>query len=246
MKERITRHWERRANAYDQNVREVIYSERDRLAWQQIFADALKGDGLKVLDVGTGPGIAANLLMDMGHEVTGIDASAMMLNRAQENSKELHHSLDLVQGDGECLPFRDCSFDAVVSRYVLWTLPRPRDAIAEFRRVLRPGGRLAIVDGKWFDERKRSLHGMIWRNLSLVLILLTERRLPCYEEMDPEVRDRLWSCNEKRPEADAEMLMGLGFRDVRVVDDLNRRLSTTMNHLKHGYGGSQFLVAGIR
>ena len=43
-----------------------------------------------------------------------------------------------------------------------------------------------------------------------------------------------------------DQLLGLGFRDVRVADDLNRKLLTTLNYLKHGHGGRQFLVAGVK
>ena len=246
MKDRITKHWDERAKAYDQNVREVIYSRRERLAWQEILTETLGRGCLRVLDVGTGPGIVANLLADLSHEVMGIDASGKMLKNAQENSAALHHSLEFVQGDGENLPFEDGSFDAVVNRYVLWTLPEPKAAIAEWKRVLRQGGRLVIVDGTWFDVRDKTLSKRLWRNLSLILIALTEWRLPCYQELDRDIKERLWSCNMNRPKADVDMLKSLGFKDVRTVNDLDRRLSTTLNYLKNGYSGKQFLVSGVK
>jgi ubiquinone/menaquinone biosynthesis C-methylase UbiE len=55
--------------------------------------------------VGTGPGIVTNLLSELGHEVTGIDASEGMLKTARSNSLALHNSIQLLQGDGERLPF---------------------------------------------------------------------------------------------------------------------------------------------
>lgn len=246
MKNRITKHWDGRAKAYDQNVRQVIYSHRERFAWQEILSKALGRGSLRILDVGTGPGIVANLLADLGHEVTGIDASEKMLKKALENSAALHHSLEFIQGDGENLPFEDGSFDAVVSRYVLWTLPDPKKALAEWWRVLRLGGRLVIVDGTWFDGRDKTLSRRLWRNLSLILIVLTERRVPCYQELDTDIKEKLWSSNMKRPKADAEMLLSLGFRDIQIENDLNSRLLTTLNYLKHGHSGRQFLVAGVK
>ncbi len=246
MKERITRHWDGRAKAYDKNVRQVIYSNRERRIWQEIFSGAMGSAPLRVLDVGTGPGIVANLLSGLGHNVTGIDASAGMLKKAQLNSDALHNQMHPILGDGESLPFRDGSFDAVVNRYVLWTLPQPEKALAEWQRVLKPGGRLVIVDGTWFDKDGKRLSKRLWQKLSLILIMLTERRLPCYKEMDKNIKNALWSSNMKRPDADVKMLLGLGFRDVRVADDLNRKLLTTLNYLKHGHGGRQFLVAGVK
>ena len=52
------------------------------------------------------------------------------------------------EADAEALPFAPASFDLVVSRHLLWTLPHPEAAIDEWRRVLRPGGRLVVVDGQ--------------------------------------------------------------------------------------------------
>ncbi|MFZ2376333.1 MAG: methyltransferase domain-containing protein, partial [Methanothrix sp.] len=86
MKDRITRHWDGRAKAYDENVRPVIYSPRERRIWQEIFSEAIGSTPLRILDVGTGPGILSNLLSELGHEVTGIDASEGMLKRARSNS----------------------------------------------------------------------------------------------------------------------------------------------------------------
>jgi ubiquinone/menaquinone biosynthesis C-methylase UbiE len=54
--------------------------------------------------------------------------------------------------DAENLPYPAGSFDLVISRHVLWTLPNPEAAIADWLRVLRPGGRLAIVDGAQYND----------------------------------------------------------------------------------------------
>ena len=59
------------------------------------------------------------------------------------------------QADAEQLPFAPASFDLVISRHVLWTLPHPEAAIDEWIRVLRPGGRLVVVDGAVLDGSDR-------------------------------------------------------------------------------------------
>ena len=246
MKERITQHWDGRAKAYDENVRQVIYSSRERHVWQDIFSEALGRSPLRILDVGTGPGIVSNLLSELGHEVTGIDASEGMLKTARSNSLALHNSMHLLQGDGERLPFASGSFDAVVNRYVLWTLPQPEKALAEWQRVLMPGGRLVIVDGTWFDQKSLTAWRQLWRRLSPLLIMLTEKRVPCYRELDRDIKENLWSCNVRRPDVDIQMLLNLGFEDVRVSYDLDRRLLFTLNYLKHGHSGRQFLITAIK
>jgi hypothetical protein len=64
--------------------------------------------------------------------------------------------------------------------------------------------------------------------------------------MDKTIKRDLWSCNMRRPDHDIEMLTRLGFRDVQLKDNLNRKLLFTLNHLKHGHGGRQFLVTGVK
>jgi len=67
----------------------------------------------------------------------------------------LHQKRDLglCIGDVQSLPFQSSSFDLVTSRHLLWTLPDPARAIAEWMRVLRPGGRIIAIDGNWFDPK---------------------------------------------------------------------------------------------
>ncbi len=247
MMDEIKSHWNGRAEEYDKNVRQVIYSERDRIAWQKIFVQALGGEKLKILDVGTGPGIVANLLSDLGHDVTGVDVSDSMLKMAMKNSDSLHHSLEFVQGDAERLPFESGSFDAVVNRYVLWTLPDPMKALAEWRRVLKPGGRLVVVDGIWYRRGKdKPFTKKLMQKLSVPLVIITERRVPKSHDLNDGIMDNLWSSSQKRPEADAEMFKNLGFSQIRIVDALNKRLLTNLDYLKNGHCGERFMISGIK
>jgi SAM-dependent methyltransferase len=100
-------------------------------------------DGLRVLDAGCGSGIYGELLADRGARVTGIDESAGMLEHARR--RLAGRDVELRVADLRTpLPFADASFDGIVSALVLhylrdWTL-----TLAEFRRVLRPGGWLAF------------------------------------------------------------------------------------------------------
>jgi ubiquinone/menaquinone biosynthesis C-methylase UbiE len=246
MKSKIVCHWNGRAVDYDKNVRNVIYSHREQAAWQKIFSEALGKGCHDILDVGTGPGIVANLLAGLGHNVIGIDSSENMLKRAAENSAALYHSLEFVQGDAENLPFEDNSFDAVVNRYVLWSLPDPKRALSEWRRVLRRGGRLAIVDGTWYDRKDKPPGKRMWQNLSVSLIILTEHRMPHYQKLNEDLRDNLWSSNVKRPDADVELLTSTGFKEVDVVEGLNRKLFKNLDYLKNGHAGERFLVTGLK
>jgi ubiquinone/menaquinone biosynthesis C-methylase UbiE len=83
--------------------------------------------------------------------VTGIDFAAAMLNEARRKTALTNVSVWFEQGDAENLPFTARVFDLVICRHVLWTLPHPEAAVAEWVRVLRPGGRLVVLDSQ-FDE----------------------------------------------------------------------------------------------
>lgn len=205
MKEIINKHWSKSADGYNKSVRRSLHSKREKKAWQEIFTETLGNDKLKILDVGTGPGIVAFLLAELGHDVTGMDLSEEMLRNARENAARFDLPVEFKQGDAENLPFEDKSFDAVVNRHVLWTLPNPGKAIAEWRRVLKPGGKVVIVDGNWYINIDSSLKRRVWRYLAMPLVLITERRNPCNTGFDKNVKNKLWSTHKKRPNADIEI-----------------------------------------
>jgi ubiquinone/menaquinone biosynthesis C-methylase UbiE len=101
----------------------------------------------KVLDVGCGTGLMSAKLAATGRRVVGVDISAAMVKRARmRNDGRMEFSL----GDAERLPFPEHSFGAVVNLISFHHYPDPLRAACEFRRVLRPGGRLVLIA---FDRR---------------------------------------------------------------------------------------------
>jgi SAM-dependent methyltransferase len=96
--------------------------------------------GCDVLDVCTGHGVLALAATERGAKVCAIDFSEAMVAAARRNAP----SVDCRQGDAQDLPYPDNTFDAVVCGYGILHVPEPDRALAEMRRVLRPGGRVAI------------------------------------------------------------------------------------------------------
>jgi SAM-dependent methyltransferase len=74
-----------------------------------------------------------------------------MLAEARRKAAERGFAIRFEQGDAEQLPFTPGSFDLAMCRHLLWTLPHPKAAIDEWIRVLRPGGRLVVIDGAQYD-----------------------------------------------------------------------------------------------
>jgi SAM-dependent methyltransferase len=107
------------------------------------FAGIQKDD--RVLDVGTGTGVAAITAARTGAWVTGLDLTPGLLEVAQENSRLAGLEVEWMQGDAENLPFPDGRFDVVLSQFGHMFAPRPDVAVAEMRRVLKPGGRVAFA-----------------------------------------------------------------------------------------------------
>jgi SAM-dependent methyltransferase len=125
--------------------------------WQQLrqrTADlAQLHTGETVLDVGCGTGTLALLAKPrVGHtgQVCGIDPSASMIARAQRKAVQHGLAIDFQVGLIERIPFPDRSFNVVLSTFMMHVLPDDlkRQGLAEIARVLKPGGRLLVVDTK--------------------------------------------------------------------------------------------------
>ncbi len=153
VKQQVAAHWDRRASHFDEDFGHSIGSPAERAAWDRILDLVIPSGGpLDALDCGCGTGFLSLELAARGHRVSGIDFAPAMLAEARKKAAAQRLTIRFEEGDAEQLPFAPKSFDLVISRHVLWTLPHPEAAIDEWIRVLRPGGRLAIVDGAQYNE----------------------------------------------------------------------------------------------
>lgn len=116
----------------------------------------------RVLDVATGTGQLAMTISALAHdvEVIATDFSEEMLRVAERASARRGHNIDFSVADGTNLPFEDNSFDAVTIAYALRNFADPDAGVAEFYRVLKPGGTLVILD---FPPPPRGMVGMLFR-----------------------------------------------------------------------------------
>jgi ubiquinone/menaquinone biosynthesis C-methylase UbiE len=157
VKEQVAAHWDRRAAHFDEDFGHSIRTAAERAAWDRIFGLVLPSRGaLDALDLGCGTGFLSLELAARGHRVTGVDFAPSMIARAERKAAERGLRVRFEPADAEQLPFAPVSFDLAISRHVLWTLPHPEAAIDEWIRVLRPGGRLVVVDGAVLDGSDRT------------------------------------------------------------------------------------------
>lgn len=105
--------------------------------------------GMRILDVGCGFGLETLRLasrVQPGGRVTGIDRSAEFIGEAQRRAAAAGQDIGFDVGDADALPYADNAFDHARAERLLIYLTQPARAVAEMRRVLRPGGSLAFIE----------------------------------------------------------------------------------------------------
>lgn len=181
--------------------------------------------GMLALDAGCGPGIFSIVLARLGCRVTGMDLSPEMLEYAGANAKSRGLEADFRLGDVTDPGMEPSSLDLIVSRCVLWNLPAPAEAYRRWMSLLKPGGRLLVIDGNHylhlFDERYA-----LWALRSAPAPGHAARymRGVSSERIDRIARDLPLSCIE-RPAWDVEVLESLG-AEVRVASEDRRTVAT--------------------
>ncbi len=139
--------WNYRSQTFDKSPGHYAASKEEEEAWKVLLRSKL-GNAEKILDIGSGTGFLSLILADMGYGVVGIDLSEKMITRASAKAREKGLPIAFHQDDAENLGFENNSFDAIVNRAVLWTLPHPDIAVREWMRVLRPGGKLCFFPSR--------------------------------------------------------------------------------------------------
>jgi SAM-dependent methyltransferase len=141
--------WDESAPRFDEEPDHGLLDPLVRAAWRGLLGAALPAAPAVVADLGCGTGSLAVLLAEEGYVVRGLDSSAAMLALAKAKAEAAGVTVHWVLGDASSPQLGDGSVDVVLCRHVLWALPDPAKAVARWTRLLRPGGRLVLVEGWW-------------------------------------------------------------------------------------------------
>jgi len=217
---KIETYWDQRSSGYCQvNLDELNSFKRD--AWMELISEyypVVSGEKLRVLDVGTGPGFFALLMADCGHEVTAIDYTEAMLEKAAINANRYNHQILFKKMDAHSLDFEDNIFDLIITRNLTWNLERPDKVYQEFYRVLAKGGRLLNFDANWYlhlhDPEKREGYERDRLNTRKNNM---EDHYTCTDTKAMEqIAMNLPLSREHRPEWDTKELIDIGFRKIVI------------------------------
>ena len=245
-KNKIKEYWNERSSTFDLSPGHVIGSGEEREAWISLFREKFGGEIRKILDVGAGTGFLSLILAEMGYEVVGVDLSEEMIRKAKEKAADrgVEPKIKFKLGDAEALPFKTDFFDAIVNRAVLWTLPEPKKALGEWKRVLKPGGKLCFF---LHEPHHNGLTQRLRRQLGNVLILFMERRNPGHSLYHKNLGVELPFRGGVKPIIITKLLEDSGFEQVssEPMHEISRlktentplryRIAHNHNHIQYCY-----------
>ncbi|MFI5659615.1 class I SAM-dependent methyltransferase [Streptomyces sp. NPDC051684] len=139
--------WDAAAGDFDDEPDHGLRDPEVRAAWAVRLAGWLPERACDVLDLGCGTGSLSLLAAERGHRVTGVDSAPRMLELARR--KLAGRDAEFLLGDAAEPPVEQGAYDVVLARHVLWMLPDTGAVLRRWVSLLRPGGRLVLVEGVW-------------------------------------------------------------------------------------------------
>ena len=140
--------WDAEAATFDDEPDHGLRDPEIRAAWLELLTKHLPPPPARIADLGCATGTLSVLLADAGYAVDAVDLSPEMVTRARDKAAG-RAGVTFAVADASDPPLEEAAYDAVLCRHVLWALPDPPGALARWLGLLRPGGRLVLVEGRW-------------------------------------------------------------------------------------------------
>ena len=218
IRDEIREFWSERAATFDESVGHEIFSEAERRGWHRLIRKHLgEGAARPALDLASGTGVISHLLHDLGFKVTGADWSEAMLAQARAKSTKRNSDIRFIMRDAENTMEPRNSFDVAITRHLVWTLVDPAAAFAEWFAVLKPGGRLLIVDGNMGKQTWVGKLSAAYAKLTGKPQLKGAHMSPAMAERHRSIRSRVHFANGASADDVVVLLRAAGFINP-VVD----------------------------
>ena len=144
------RFWDEQAASFDEAPDHGLRDAATRSAWVSLLMPLMPPAPARIADLGCGTGSLAVLLAESGHTVSGIDVAPGMVTRARAKAAAAGVDVEFQVCDATTPPWPGATFDVVLSRHVVWALPEPALGLGRWLELLKPGGRLVLIEGRWW------------------------------------------------------------------------------------------------
>jgi 2-polyprenyl-3-methyl-5-hydroxy-6-metoxy-1,4-benzoquinol methylase len=141
--------WDAEAASFDEQPDHGLRDPLVLQAWTELTQQALPATRGRALDIGCGTGSLSIVLAGLGYTVTGIDFSPEMIAQAEAKAKASGYAIEFHIMDGANPQFPPQQFDVILCRHLLWTLPEPHEVLERWVKLLKPNGRLMLIEGFW-------------------------------------------------------------------------------------------------
>lgn len=244
MLDKIERSWDKSSEGYDYLIQKQLGSYKTVTSWSNILEKLLGKKPKRVLEIGCGPGFMSIITSRLGHSVKAVDGSEGMLETARHNFEVNGCDVDTQLEDAVLLPDeKEESYDAIISRDVVWNLYDPEKALARWKELLKPGGKVIYFDGdyRYSFNNKRP----VWKWFSKTIQKFIYRDEPQREENTEEENNvflQLKLIRKERPKEDRDMLIKTGFSKIRIIPDKFRNSPLSRDFWTYGYQGKKFIA----
>jgi ubiquinone/menaquinone biosynthesis C-methylase UbiE len=149
MAEDVAGFWDAQAADFDDEPDHGLRDAIVRAAWKRLLLAEMPAVPASVVDLGCGTGSLSVLLASSGYSIVGVDITPRMIEAARAKAAAAAVDARFLVADAAAPGLAHRAFDVVLARHVLWAMPDVDAAIREWVALLRPGGRLILIEGRW-------------------------------------------------------------------------------------------------